>query len=139
MCKLFNKILFEPTDGIIIQLFRYCIVGGIAFVVDNGSYWLLVSGGLHYTLSAIAGFVVGLIVNYLLSKFFVFKKESASTNAFFEFIIYGLIGVLGLLITEVLLWFFIEKLFMDKIVSKLVASVIVLIWNFVARKVILYR
>ena len=58
---------------------------------------------------------------------------------FFEFIIYGLIGLLGLLITEVLLWFFIEKLFMDKVVSKLVASVIVLMWNFVARKVILYR
>ena len=139
MKDLIHKLLFQPTTSLMIQLFRYCIVGGIAFVADNGSYYLATLAGCHYFLAAFIGFIIGLGVNYLLSKLFVFKKESARTNAVSEFIIYGLIGAAGLLICELLIWIFIEKLLMDKLLSKLIASGVVLIWNFAARKAILYK
>lgn len=137
--KFLYQLLIEPTDKLILQMLRYCFVGGIAFIADNGSYLLLVKMGCHYMAGAVIAFFIGLAVNYLLSKLLVFKMENARTGAISEFAIYALIGAVGLGITEVLLWLQVEVLGFNEIIAKLAASVITLIWNFAARKIILYR
>ena len=134
-----DVIFYQHTDNIFVQLFRYVFVGGLAFVADWG---MLVF--LHEVLDinvyiAIAfAFLFGLVVNFVLSKIFVFQEDSEKTGKFGEFIVYGVIGVFGLLFTEMIMWLLL-KIGIIYMIAKIIAAAIVLIWNFVARKVLLYR
>lgn len=134
-----QKLFIEPTDNTLIQLFRYLFVGGTAFVVDAGCLFLLEMIGLNYLIAAIFAFIGGLIVNFILSKMLVFKGSETNSSSGVEFLVYAVIGVIGLGLTELILYLFTEKLSFYFMVSKIIAAVIVLIWNFVARKVILYK
>ena len=90
-----------------------------------------------YVATAIA-FVFGLIVNFILSKIFVFQEGSDKTGTVGEFVAYGVIGVMGLLFTEGIMWILLRVgiLYM---IAKVVAAALVLMWNFVARKMLLYK
>ena len=125
-------------DNILVQLIRYVFVGAAAFVADAGALWL-VSDLLHiyYLIAAAVAFIFGLFVNYVLSKLFVFKQQKESKVK--EFIAYGIIGVIGLGLTEVLMFLFTETAGIHYMLSKVISAVIVLMWNFAARKFILYR
>lgn len=132
----FKGLFMEPTEDTFIQFFRYVFVGGVAFIADVGVLWLL-SLWMHYMLATALAFVAGLAVNYALSKWLVFSKPAE--KAVVEFIIYGVIGVVGLGITELLMYLFIDVAGVHLVISKTITAAIVLVWNFVARKQILYR
>ena len=58
------------------QLGKYGLVGLTALLFDYLILILLTElVGLHYLLSATVGFLVGLVVNYILAVRFVFKKS----------------------------------------------------------------
>ena len=84
-------------------------------------------------------FVIGLTVNFILSKIFVFQEKSEKTNAAGEFLTYAVIGVVGLGIKELLLWLFNIQIGWHYMLVWVVSTIIVLIWNYAARRVILYR
>jgi len=130
------KKLFEPTDNTFIQFIRYIFVGGISFLADAFALWT-VSLFAHYLIAAAIAFVFGLIVNFVLSKLFVFTDNK--TNKFVEFMTYAVIGVVGLLLTELLMYLLTDKLHIFFMLSKVITAAIVLVWNFAARKIILYR
>ena len=67
------------------------------------------------------------------------QNISTTTNAAGEFIAYGVIGVVGLGIKWLMLWCFNTLLGWHYMLVWLVATIIVLIWNYAARKVLLYR
>ncbi len=92
---MFNKLFVEKTDNTFIQLFRYTFVGGAAFIVDFGSLYLLTDfAGFHYLHSAAIAFILGLIVNYILSILWVFKSRVVNKRII-EFIIFAMIGIVG--------------------------------------------
>ncbi len=126
----------ETTNGFI-QFFRYIFVGGIAFVADAGALWLC-EKFMHYLIAAAIAFVFGLVVNYVLSVCFVFSDSERTTSRTAEFIIYAIIGVIGLGLTELIMWLFTDVIGLYFLLSKIVAAAIVLVWNFVARKKIIY-
>ena len=122
-----------------IQLFRYFLVGGIAFTVDFGLLWVLTEwGGLHYLLSASLSFAAGLSVNYVLSVLWVFKEHLLHSRMA-EFILFVLIGLAGLGLNEALLWCLTRLLNIHYMASKIVSSVVVFFWNFTARKFLLFH
>ena len=121
-----------------IQLLRYSVVGGIAFVADFSVLYLATSIlGLHYLLGAAGGFVVGMGINYVLSIAWVFDKRRVGSVGL-ELQIFAAIGVAGLLINELLMWMLTGGLGVHYLRSKLIAAVVVYLWNFVARKVVLF-
>ena len=133
-----TRLFKEKTDNTFIQFFRYCIVGGLAFLVDYGLLYLLADKfGLHYLLSASIAFIAGLVVNYLISTFWVFS-ESKYQDKRKEFAIFAFIGVIGLGLTEGLMWLFTDLVGLHYLLSKLITAALVLLWNFFARKVILF-
>ena len=141
----FKGLFFKKTDNVMIQFFRYCFVGGIATVVEGGALWLIQhfvfgeAGGVAVFIAQGIAFILGLIANFILSKLFVFQEKSEKTNAAGEFVAYGVIGVIGLAIKELLLWIFHRQIGWHYMLVWLVATVIVLIWNYAARKILLYR
>ena len=138
LLKFDIKTLFkEKTTNSFIQFFRYIFVGGFAFLVDAGVLWLC-EKVMHYMLAAAIAFVAGLVANYLLSIFFVFSESTNVTNKAKEFIVYAIIGIIGLGLTEAIMYIMTDLCHFYFMLSKIIAAVIVLIWNFVARKKILY-
>ena len=141
----FKGLFYQKTDNIFIQFFRYCFVGGLATLVEGGALWLIQHfvfreqiGFTVYISQGIA-FVLGLIANFVLSKLFVFQEKSEKTNAVGEFVTYAVVGVVGLLIKELLLWVFNIQIGWHYMLVWVFSTVIVLIWNYAGRRVLLYR
>lgn len=145
------KNLFSgKSQKLSVQFIRYIVVGGIATVADIGVVALTANlFGVAEIASNIFGFTVGLLVNYFISILWVFEK-SKLTNRFGEFLIYGAIGLVGLLIRAGIIMalqsimavpFFDTWVFapLNNILRSCTAIVIVLVYNFVARKLLLYR
>ena len=141
----FKGLFYRKTDNIFIQFFRYCFVGGIATLAEGGALWLIQhfifkeAGGFLVFISQAIAFVLGLIVNFILSKLFVFQEKSERTNAAGEFAAYAVIGVVGLLIKELLLWVFNIQIGWHYMLVWVISTIIVLVWNYAARRVALYR
>jgi len=134
-----KKLFTQKTENTYIQFFRYFFVGGFAFLVDFGLLYILTDKlKIFYLLSATIAFICGIIVNFILSKSWVFQTKVA-VNKYLEFGIFAAVGVIGLGLNDLIIWFLTSKLSLYYLMSKLVATALVYVWNFGARKYILYK
>jgi putative flippase GtrA len=134
-----GNILFNRSNNTLIQMFRYAVVALVAFVVDFTSLYLLTAhAGLYYLFSAAIAFTLGLATNFLLSVRWVFVTRTVE-NKSLEFFIFGTIGLVGLGLTEVLMWLLTEQVGLYYLVSKMISTCIVFFWNFLVRKFLLFR
>lgn len=79
---------------------RYFVVGGAAFIADSGVIYVLTEiFSIYYLTSAAIGFVIGVVVNYLLSILWVFDNRKLENN-YWAFTIFAFIGICGLLINH---------------------------------------
>ncbi|WP_229116385.1 GtrA family protein [Parenemella sanctibonifatiensis] len=133
-----RRLFTGHTDHVGIQLFRYVFVGGTAAVVDLGLLLLLssVAGRDLYLVWAGIAFLAGLAVNYLLSIAWVFQSSDRRRT---EMILFAAIGVVGLGFNELILWIGVSQLGQDLTLSKLVSMVLVMFWNFFARRTLFAR
>ena len=140
--KIFQRIQFvfkEKTNNTLLQLFRYTFVGGFAFIVDFGTLFLLTTYfHVHYLISAGIAFIFGLVLNYFLSVKWVFNSR-AIANRVSEFLLFALIGLVGLGFNELFLYLFTSIFGIYYLLSKIITSFIVYFWNFFARKVMLFN
>ena len=133
-------IFIAPTKNGFLQFFRYLFVGGVSTVVDWSVLFLLTDfAPIHYLISAVISFIAGLIANYFLSKALVFKGSEAKVSPFAEFIAYTIIGVVGLGLTELIIFLITDCMNQHYMLSKVIATAIVLTWNYLARKFIIYK
>ena len=133
-------LFINPTTNGFIQFFRYVFVGGIATVVDWGVLYVLTSVcGIYHLVSAVVSFIAGLMTNFFLSKLLVFKANEAKVDSLTEFLGYALIGVVGLGLTELIMYVGTDCFGLYYMIPKVLATVIVLIWNYFARKKLLYK
>ncbi len=134
------------------QIFKFGVVGFFCFLIDFGITTGLANiFGVHYLISKFLGFVISAIVNYLLSIKFVFtqKKEMDKNKEFTGFII---LSAIGLLINEIVMFVCIDVIyrhtaFLQEIItdewmvsiSSVIATGIVMVYNFISRKIFLER
>lgn len=136
---LVNRLLKGDTDDTLIQMFRYLQVAFLAFLVDFGALYLFTEfGGLHYLVSNALAFVLGVSTNYLLSIRWVFKN-SALKDRKSEAVIFVAIGVAGLGLNEVFIWFFTEVTHLHYMISKIISTGVVFFFNFFVRKFMLFN
>lgn len=135
-----EKLLKGPSGDIRIQAFRYLISGGTAFVVDTGLLALLTElfGREHLLVWTAIAFCVGLLITYLFSILWVFDNRSLKSRTA-EIGIFVAIGVIGLGLTELLMWIFADKAGLHYLLSKIITTVLVFVWNFAAKKLLLFR
>ena len=139
MVRFCGVKISEKSDNLLVQLLRYTLVGGIAFLVDYAMLYLLTERcNLHYLLSATLSFTAGLTVNYLMSVCWVFP-HSKLHNRSVEFAVFALIGLAGLLLNDLLLYLFTDWLAVHYLLSKMATAALVLAWNFTVRKMILFK
>ena len=128
----------RPPANVVVQTFRALFVGGVAFIADAGLMWLLALAGIHYAVSIVFGFVLGVAVNYLLSVAIVFTGK-AKVGKTAEISFYLVLALIGLGLTELIVWLLHDVLPLHLLAAKGIATIIVFMWNFTARKLLLYK
>ena len=124
------------------QFLRYLVTGGLAFFVDFGLFALcLYLLDWHYLLANLVGLVAGLVLNYALSILWVFTacKRTLEKKKVAEFTLFTLVGIAGVGINQLLMYLMVDGLDLNEMLSKMVAAILVLMWNFGARKLILFK
>ena len=117
------------------EVFRFLVVGGGCFLLE---YFLLFTlteyAGFDPLVSAPIAFTISLIVNYILCVYVVFHVKHQGTKQMILFIVTSLMG-LGL--NQLVMWFCIDILAIWYMFAKIVASAIVMIWNYFTKRFIL--
>jgi putative flippase GtrA len=136
---LLAELLVNDTNAVLPQAIRFGIVGAVATVADASLLHVLVSiYHLHYLLSTVFGFAVGIVTSYTLSMRWVFVSR-AIANKSIEFTIFMMVGVVGLALTALAMYVCVSSLRMHYMHAKAVAVVTVFIWNFGVRRALLCR
>lgn len=148
----------NKTKSSLKEFVRYAFVGGIATVVDWGMLYLFAEhlfASLPYGiyLAHVVSFLAGLTTNFFLSNWLVFTAAHQLDRGrdWKSFLLFGAIGIIGLLMTEFGAWISdvwfgaqtpLLRLFGLDIrvymVTKVIFTVIVFLWNYLARKILVY-
>ena len=143
------------------QIAKFGIVGAVCFVIDYlvglGILNLLMSFVTREYFSIVSvvasavGFVVSVTVNYILSFKYVFeRKENLGRKT--EFLAFVILSVIGLLINSFIIWIIVGPVYGASSFlqanagynllytgAKISATVIVMVYNFVTRKIFLEK
>ena len=119
------------------QMLKFGLVGGIAFLIDYGLLFICTEWfGIYYFISSFISFSVSVIFNYIASVLCVFDvdQEKSKTK---NFIIFIALSIVGLGINQIIMYYGVEVLNLYYMLIKLIATFIVMIFNFITRKMFL--
>lgn len=146
MKKLIEQILKFGVVGVICFLIDFAITNGVAAVLRAQ---LHMATGNAALIGAFWGFVISVIINYLLSMKYVFvRREGMGRKK--EFVIFTILSLIGLVINELIIkvsidvlyenWLWLKSILSPALVTagaKIVATGIVMVYNFITRKIFL--
>ncbi len=124
--------------GLLRQFLRYGAAGALAFGIDLATLYLLLEyARLHYLLAASAAYALGIACNYLLAIRWVFDYRRLP-HWKHEFALYVLVGVVGLGLNLLVIGLLVGQTGLPVIAAKLAAGALIALFNFGARKLLLF-
>ena len=99
-------------------------------------------GGDPSTLATVigtgTGFIVSLIANYIFSVVFVFK-EKGNSKSVKGAITFAVFAIIGLLLNMSGMWLGYDVLHINEWITKIMMTLIVLVYNYTTRKLIIFK
>lgn len=119
------------------QICRFGIVGVVCFFIDYGVLYMLTEfAKIPYLVSSAISFSVSVIVNYILSMKYVFNSKK-NINKAGEFSVFVILSIFGLGLNEIIMWLCVEKISIYYMAAKIISTILVMIYNFITRKIFL--
>lgn len=136
------------------QILKFGAVGFFCFFIDFAIYTLLlalIDWHYDYVIATFWGFTISVIVNYLLSMKYVFvRKDDMDRRK--EFVVFVVLSIFGCILNEVLIvlcmngiydnWPWLQSIVsreLAKMGGKIVATGVVMVYNFITRKIFLEK
>lgn len=121
------------------QLIKYICLGAFAFIIDAGLLVVLVHAHIHYIVANTLSFLTANGINFAGGHFFVFGKRTSRHALFTTYMAVLAISLIGLLLNDGIMVVCVDWLMLSLVSSKIVATLVGLLWNFFARKRFVYR
>ncbi len=129
----------EKKKSLLQQLVRFGVVGGSAFVIDYGVMILLTEAvGINYLISSGISFAVSVIYNYILSICWVFNVSKGRSKKQ-DFAVFMVLSIIGLGLNQLIMWLTVDKIGIFYMVAKIGATAVVMVYNFITRKLFLEK
>ena len=123
-------------NKLLMQIIKFVIVGGTAFIIDYGIFTLLSQFiHIHYLIASIVSFSISVFYNYILSIKWIFNVRKKQTSK--EFIMFIFFSVIGLVLNSLIMYILVDLFYIHEMISKIIATGIVMIYNFITRKIFL--
>lgn len=118
------------------ELLAYGIVGVITTLINMVAFWVFDTGlQLHYALANVVAWVLAVLFAFFANKIFVFENHGWSLPVVaHEALTFFLSRAASLLVDEAGMWLMISVLHADKMLSKLVVNLVVILINYVLGK-----
>lgn len=120
------------------DLLLYVTVGGIATVAEWAAFYFVNDiCHRHYMLATVLAYVFSTFVNWLAGRIIIFKNSNRSI--LFEIVSIYMAAVIGLLFNLLIMWVAIDIFNIQEMLSKIIATACVFIWNYLIRKLLIYK
>lgn len=141
MRRLYHRIRHHPEvekrPGLV-QFVKFSLVGASNTLVDFAVFSLLIYGlNFHYIGANTLSFTTATTWSYLMNRRWTFRGHGGKVHV--QYVKFIMVSAVGLGLTTVLLYLFIERLHLAKIVAKAIAVLIVLCWNFPINRIWTFR
>ena len=121
------------------KIVRYFFVGGASAAIDIGIFFVFAKLlGYNYLVVACFGFALATVANYFLSIRYVFQSGARFSKKTELAYVYA-VSLVGLALNQLILFACIEKLGVELMLSKLIGTGIVFLWNYSARNYLVFR
>ena len=119
------------------HLVLYGIIGSFSAALDFSIYTLLVKiVGVPYIIANCCSVLIGISCSFFLNRNYNFKVKDRVKSRFTIFLI---VGLCGLTLSNIILCFSIETMAIDKVISKVLSIVSVVLFQFVANKKLSFK
>ena len=126
-------------NSLLTQIIKFIIVGGTATIIDFFIFFIMHEiCSFNIIISNITSFTISLIYNYIISIIWVFDTDKEA-NQNKQFIIFLTFSLIGLLINTGIVYFCTNVLNLYSMIGKVFATGIVMVFNFITRKIFLER
>jgi len=119
------------------EFLRYIIVGVISAILEFVLFSVFETQ-MYFQYANVFAFILTNFVTYYLSQSYVFNSGSKANRRYERTLFIICLGG-ALILTYLLMGFFVKVLFVDKQIAKAIAIVITVAWNFLTRKHIVFR
>ncbi|MBM3405275.1 MAG: GtrA family protein [Bacteroidetes bacterium] len=117
------------SKAFLLKFVKFCLVGFSGVFVDFGITYLCKEiFKIHKYISNVIGFSIAATTNYILNRIWTF--ESHNPRIAVEFSRFFVISLIGLGINSLILYILVSRFKMNFYLSKLFATIVVTVWNF---------
>ena len=143
---IFDKIMefpilriFEPFYRKYKEVLLYLFFGVLTFIISIVSYGLLAIK-LNVLIANILSWILAVIFAYITNRVWVFDNiADKGRNNIYEMLRFITGRIFTLIVEELILYFFITRLEMDKIIVKIIAQIIVIVLNYIISKLLVFN
>lgn len=120
------------------QFVKFGIVGVTSTIIDWGIYLLLTRiFGVFYLMAKILSFAVAVLNSYIWNRRWTFRSnDPAKLRQFIKFLT---ISIVGVVLNTLIMYIAVDKIKLHDIFGLVLATAIVMIWNFLANKFYTFR
>jgi len=123
---------------VVLKFIKFCVVGFSGMVIDFSTTWLLKEKvRVNKYIANSTGFILAATSNYIWNRFWTFQSENDHIAT--EYLSFIIISLAGLVINNLLVYFFSDKMKFNFYLSKLIAIGVVTLWNFIMNFLITFR